>query len=260
MQNTGQADGPRTAPGQPAIPEVRLRRLGVLGGMSWESTAVYYRRLNQGVAARCGGLHSAPLLLDSLDFAPVAALQADGQWDALGASLAQAAVRLREAGAEGLLLATNTMHRVAPALEAAVGPLPLLHIGDAIGAALRVAGHRRVGLLGTRFTMEQPFLIGHLQSRHGLDVQVPGPADRLRVHALIYDELCRGRVLAASREALRAVVARLAGQGAEAVVLGCTELGLLIDPVEHREQLAIPAFDSTALHADAAVAWMTTGH
>lgn len=227
-----------------------MRTLGLLGGMSWESTLVYYRALNQGVAARLGGLHSAPLRLHSVDFAPIAAWQQAGQWSLAQEQLVGAAEGLRAAGAEGLLIASNTMHKLAPAIEA-VG-LPLLHIGDAIGAAIAGVGLRRVGLLGTRFTMEQDFLREHLARRHAIELIVPDAGDRETVHRVIYEELCRGLVREASREAYRAVIGRLVGRGAEGIVLGCTEIGLLLDA----EALGVPGFDSTLLHARQALDWM----
>ncbi len=233
-----------------------MRTLGVIGGMSWESTQVYYRLLNQGVAARLGGLHSAELPLASLDFGPLAALQGQGRWDEIGRQLGNVAAGLQAAGAEGLLIASNTMHKVVEATAAGAPGLPVLHIGDSTGRALRAAGVTRAGLLGTRFTMEQPFLVDHLRARHGVECVVPGGDDRAEVHRLIFEELCRGQVLPASRQGLLAVIGRLAAAGAEAVVLGCTELGLMIDPARDREALALPAFDSTALHAQAAVDWM----
>lgn len=229
-----------------------LRTLGVLGGMSWESTAVYYRLLNQGVARRVGGLHSAPLRLASVDFAPVAQWQAAGQWAAAAQHLGALGAGLWQAGAQALVLATNTMHKVADTIEARAG-LPLLHIADATGAALRADGRRRVGLVGTRYTMEDPtIVIDRLRARHGIEVLLPPAPDRERVHGLIYDELCRGVVTADARAALLGVVDRLAARGAEAVVLGCTELMLLLDPAHH----PFPLYDSTTLHADAAVAWI----
>jgi aspartate racemase len=229
-----------------------MRTLGVIGGMSWESTAVYYRLLNEGVARRLGGLHSAPLRLHSVDFAPVAAAQAAGAWDLLAAQLADAGRALVAAGAEGLLVATNTMHRLAPQVEAAAG-VPLLHIADAIACAVRDAGLARVGLLGTRFTMEDgAVLLDRLRARHGLAVDVPPPAARAEVHRVIYDELCRGRVETASRTAVVGVIAALQAAGAQGVILGCTELDLLIDAAAS----PLPVFDTTALHAAAAVDWM----
>jgi aspartate racemase len=225
-----------------------MRRLGLMGGMSWESTAVYYRLLNQGVAARAGGLHSAPLLIESFDFAPIAAMQAAGDWDAAGRVLAEAARRLERAGAEGIALTTNTMHHVAHAIEEAVR-IPLLHIVDATGAALHAAGVRRAGLLGTRYTMELPFWRDRLADRFGVELAVPDAGDRAFVHRVIYDELCLGRINPDSRAEFAAIIQRLGTAGAEAVVFGCTEIALLIHPGDS----PLPAFDTTALHADAAV-------
>jgi aspartate racemase len=231
---------------------VQVRTLGLLGGMSWESTAVYYRLLNQGVASRLGGLHSAPLLLHSVDFAPVAALQAAGDWAAAGRRLGEAAAGLRRAGAQGLVLATNTMHKVAETIEAAAG-LPLLHIADATGAALVAAGVQHACLLGTRFTMEDDSIVrGRLQRRFGLQIGVPAAADRARLHGVIYDELCRGVVRDSSRADVVALIARQQAMGAQAAILGCTEIGLLIDAACS----PLPVFDTTALHAAAAVDWM----
>ncbi|MEF7617118.1 aspartate/glutamate racemase family protein [Aquincola sp. MAHUQ-54] len=229
-----------------------MRTLGLLGGMSWESTAVYYRLLNQGVARRCGGLHSAPLRIASVDFAPVAQWQSQGQWAAAAQHLGALGAGLWQAGAQGLVLATNTMHKVADDIEARAG-LPLLHIADATGAAIRAAGLRCVGLLGTRFTMEDPsIVIDRLRERSGVEVLVPAAADRARVHATIYDELCRGVVGEPARAAFLGVIDRLAARGAQGVILGCTEIMLLLDPAQH----AFPLFDSTTLHARAAVDWM----
>ena len=229
-----------------------MKCLGLLGGMSWESTLLYYRLLNHGVAARLGGLHSARLVLHSVDFAPLAAMQAAGDWTRAAQELGDAACGLRAAGAEGLVLATNTMHKVAARIEAAAG-LPMLHIADATGAALTAAGVRRVGLLGTRFTMDDPGIVqDRLQHRHGLQVVVPGDDDRAAVHRVIYDELCRGVVLDGSRQAFVAAIERLKAQGCDAVILGCTEITLLVDAACS----PLPVFDSTALHAAAAVDWM----
>jgi aspartate racemase len=229
-----------------------MRTLGLIGGMSWESTAVYYRLLNQGVAARLGGLHSAPLLLHSVDFAPIAALQGAGDWAGAGAQLGEAARGLHAAGAQGLVLATNTMHKVAGAIEAAAPGLPLLHIADATATALQAAGIRRASLLGTRFTMEDDTIVRARLQRSGLAVSVPGPEDRALMHAVIYEELVRGVVRAESREAIVALIARQAAQGAEGVILGCTEIGLLIDATCS----PLPVFDTTVLHAAAAVDWI----
>lgn len=228
-----------------------MRTLGILGGMSWESTQHLYALLNRGVAARLGGLHSARLLLHSVDFAPIAALQAEGRWSDAAAVLGAAGAGLQRAGAEALLIATNTMHRVADDIERAAR-LPVLHIVDATAAALHAAGVRRAGLLGTRFTMTEGFYAERM-ARHGIDIVVPAAPGQAEVHRLIYEELCRGRFEAASREALRDQVAALAGQGAEAVILGCTELGLLLPA---GSPAALPLFDSTDLQARAAVDWM----
>jgi aspartate racemase len=229
-----------------------MNTLGVLGGMSWESTAVYYKLLNQGVAQRLGGLHSARLLLHSVDFAPMAAQQAAGDWAGAAETLADAARGLRAAGAQAVLLATNTMHKVADHIEAACG-LPLLHIADPTGGALRAAGVQRVALLGTRFTMEdESVVIQRFASRHGLTVQVPNAEDRALMHAVIYDELCKGVVRPESRAAIVALINRQAADGAQAVILGCTEISMLITPGD----ITLPSFDTTALHAQAALDWI----
>jgi amino-acid racemase len=227
-----------------------MRTLGLIGGMSWESTATYYRLINEATRERLGGLHSAPLVLYSVDFHAIEQCQRAGDWDAAGRQLAQVAQRLHSAGAAALVLCTNTMHKVAPAIEAAV-PLPLLHIADATATEVRRAGIGTVGLLGTRFTMEQDFYRERLRERHGLRVIVPETDERDRVHDIIYDELCRGEVRAASRETCRQVMAGLADRGAQAIVLGCTEISLLVGPAD----AALPLFDTTALHARHAVDW-----
>jgi len=229
-----------------------MKTLGVIGGMSWQSTAVYYRLLNEAVAERRGGLHSAPLLLASVDFDAVATLQRGGEWPAAAQLLGRAGRGLKAAGAQALVIATNTMHLVAAAVAEAAG-LPLLHIADATAHALCADGHSRVGLLGTRFTMEHPFYREHLLQRHGIETIVPDAADRDLVHHVIYDELCRGIVRDASRDAYVAVIERLRDAGATAVVLGCTEIMLLLPP---GTALALPAYDTTALHARHAVDWM----
>lgn len=225
-----------------------MRMIGLIGGMSWESSAEYYRIINQGVRERCGPTASARCLLWSFDFAEIEALQHRGDWDALTARMTDAARRLEAAGAELLLICTNTMHRMADAIEAAVD-VPLLHIADPTAARIKAAGLTRVGLLGTAFTMEQDFYKGRLAERHGLEVIVPEEADRAAVHRIIYEELVAGRVLAPSREIYRGVIERLAARGAQAVILGCTEIMLLVRP----EDSPVPVFDTTALHASAAV-------
>lgn len=227
-----------------------MRTIGLLGGMSWESTVPYYRVVNEVVKARLGGLHSAKVVLVSVDFAEVERLQHAGAWDAAGALLAASARALEAAGAECVVLCTNTMHKVADAIEAAVG-IPLLHIADPTAAAIRAAGLRTVGLLGTRFTMEQAFYVGRLEQRHGLTVLTPPPEDRALVHRVIYEELVLGRTLEPSRAAYRRVMADLVARGAEGVILGCTEIGLLVGPGD----ATVPLFDTTALHAMAAGAW-----
>lgn len=226
--------------------EPAMRTLGLLGGMSWESTIPYYRTLNRAIRNARGGHHSAPLLLSSMDFAEIEALQSANDWDAAGRLLGGKAWSLANAGAEALLLCTNTMHRVADQIEAISG-LPLLHVADASAVAMQDAGMRRVGLLGTRYTMEMGFLSDRLKQRFDLQVLVPEADDRMLVHRVIFDELCQGEVLASSRRSFVRIIDELARSGAECVLLGCTEIGLLVDPAE----LAIPAFDSTTLHAEA---------
>ena len=225
-----------------------MRTVGLIGGMSWESSLTYYQRINTLVKERLGGLHSARLVLYSVDFQVIETLQRGGRWDEAGQQLADAGRALRAAGAECLLICTNTMHKVAETVESSAG-LPLLHIADTTGDAIRAAGLGRIGLLGTRFTMEEAFYRERLRERHGIDVITPEEADRARVHAIIYEELCLGRLLDTSRAELLAIVDRLAAQGAQGVVLGCTELPLLVQPA----QCALPLFDTTELHARAAV-------
>jgi aspartate racemase len=225
-----------------------VRRLGLIGGMSWESTAEYYRLINRGVAARLGGLHSAELVLHSVDFSTIAALQQAGDWAGAGAQLASAAAGLQRAGAEAIVLCTNTMHQVSAEIEAAA-TIPLLHIVDPTGRALARAGVRRAGLLGTRYTMELPFWRDRLQQRFGIDLLTPEAPDRTVVHSVIYEELCHGRIEQGSRDRYVAIIGGLADAGAEAVVLGCTEITLLIRP----NDTELPVFDTTALHAETAV-------
>lgn len=222
-----------------------MKTIGLLGGMSWESTVPYYQTVNRTVARELGGLHSAKVLLYSVDFAEVEELQHAGRWDEAGSMLAGAAASLQAAGAELLVVCTNTMHRVAPAIEARV-TIPLIHIADPTARAIRAAGHSAVGLLGTRFTMEQDFYRGRLEEKFNLTVHVPQEAGRLRVHDIIYSELCRGVISESSRARVQDVVADLVSKGAESVILGCTELGLLLRP----EDVSIPLFDTTHLHAE----------
>jgi aspartate racemase len=225
-----------------------MRVIGLIGGMSWESTADYYRLLNRAVAARRGGHHSARIVLHSVDFADVVQLQRTGDWEGAGRLLGDAARGLEAAGAELVLIGANTMHHVARAVEDAVR-VPLLHIVDPTGSALRAAGVRRAGLLGTRYTMELPFWRERLVARFGIDFVVPDEDDRALVHRVIYEELCLGRVEEASRRDVGAVIERLGTMGAEAVVLGCTELAMLVRP----DDTALPLFDTTRLHAEHAV-------
>ena len=225
-----------------------MKTIGLIGGMSWESTADYYRRLNELVKQRLGGLHSAKIVLHSVDFAEIESLQARGAWEEAGRQLAQVARSLEAGGADFLVLCTNTMHKVAPAIEGA-SALPLLHIADPTATAIRQAGFTRVGLLGTRFTMEQDFYRGRLVERHGLDVIVPDDDGRSLVHRVIYEELCLGVVREESRAGYRQVIARLVDQGAQAVILGCTEIAMLVSAAD----APVPVFDTTAIHAQAAV-------
>ena len=224
-----------------------MKVLGLLGGMSWESTVEYYRLANVETRAALGGLHSAPLLLWSVDFAEIEELQVAGKWEEAGARLAGAAQALEAAGAELLVLCTNTMHKVADVIEASVG-IPLVHIVDSVAAAAGAAGMHRVGLLGTRFTMEEPFWADRMGVR-GIEVVVPGADDRVLVHRVIYDELCVGIVDDGSRSSLVGVIESLAAEGADGVVLGCTELELLVRPGD----TTVPVFASTALHVRSAV-------
>ncbi|HHQ4515861.1 aspartate/glutamate racemase family protein [Aeromonas veronii] len=226
-----------------------MKCIGLLGGMSWESTVSYYQAFNRGVRTQLGGLHSARVLLNSVDFAAIERLQHAGDWPATARLLAAEARKLQDGGADFLLIGTNTMHKVAPEIEAAID-IPLLHIADATATKLRADGITRVGLLGTRFTMEQDFYKGRLQERFGLAVLVPDEAGRERVHRIIYDELCLGEIRESSRAEYLAIIAELAAAGAEAVILGCTEIALLVGDA----RAAVPLYDTTAIHAEAAVA------
>ena len=225
-----------------------MKVIGLIGGMSCESTAHYYARLNERVRAALGGLHSAEILMWSVDFAPIAEMQAQGRWQEAGAHLAAIARRLEQAGAAVLVLATNTMHKVADQIEAAVG-IPLLHIADATAQKIRDAGKRRPAIMATSFTMEQDFYTGRLRQKFALDPIVPDEADRALVHRIIYDELCVGRLTEVSRAAFVGVASRLAAKGADSLVLGCTEVGMLLD----ESNSPLPIFDTTLIHADAAV-------
>ena len=227
-----------------------MKTLGLIGGMSWESTVPYYRQINQQINQRLGGLHSAKIILYSVDFQQIEALQRSGDWQQAGRILAEAAQVLQHAGAEGLVLCTNTMHKVADAILAAT-PLPFLHIADATAQQIQQQGLSRIGLLGTRFTMEQDFYKARLAAQD-IEVIIPDQAGRGLVHQVIYEELCRGQIHPASRLAYQQIIADLVAQGAEGVILGCTEIGLLVQP----EDAAVPLFDTTAIHARTAADWM----
>jgi aspartate racemase len=224
-----------------------MKTIGLLGGMSWESTVLYYQILNRTVGERLGGLHSAKVLLASVDFEEIEKLQHGGRWDEAGEILAREARKLEGAGANFLVICTNTMHKVAPQIEAAIS-IPLLHIADPTAAAVTRAGAKVVGLLGTRFTMEQDFYRDRLARGHGLEVLVPPASDITIVHNIIYDELCRGRVMDASRAQFRRVIGGLVARGAQGVILGCTEITMLVGPKDS----PVPLFDTTELHARAA--------
>jgi aspartate racemase len=225
-----------------------MRTIGLIGGMSWQSSAEYYRAVNQGVQDRLGPLHSAAIVMESVDFAPIALAQREGRWDDAALPLAAAARRLEAAGAACIVLCTNTMHKVADRLRAAI-TIPFIHIADPVGEAARAAGFTTLGLLGTAFTMTQPFIVRHLEEHHGLAVLTPAADDVAAVHRVIYDELCVGVIRAESLRVYQDVIERLRERGAQAVVLGCTEIGLLVKPGDS----TLPLLDSALLHARAAV-------
>jgi aspartate racemase len=227
-----------------------MKTIGLLGGMSWESTIPYYRIINEVVKERLGGLHSAKLVLYSVDFQEIEHLQHSGAWDEAGQLLAKAAYSLQAAGASFIVLCTNTMHKVVPALENAVS-IPLLHIADATAEEIKHAGLRKVGLLGTRFTMEQEFYKDRLRDKHGLDVLIPNDVDRVTVHRIIYEELCQGKVLDDSREHYRRIIRSLVDRGVQAVILGCTEISMLVGPKDS----PVPLFDTARIHAQKAAEW-----
>jgi aspartate racemase len=226
-----------------------VKTIGLIGGMSWESTIPYYRHINTVVKQRLGGLHSARVILYSVDFHDIEQLQRAGDWQAAGALLSTAARALETAGADFLVLCTNTMHKVAPAIEAAVR-IPLLHIADPTAAEIKRAGFTQVGLLGTRFTMDEAFMKERL-SRDGLQILTPARRDRESVDRIIYEELCQGLLAEASRAQYRSIIARLVERGAQAIILGCTEISLLIE----QKDAAVPLFDTTSLHAREAGLW-----
>ncbi len=221
-----------------------MKTIGLLGGMSWESTVPYYQIINRTVNEELGGLHSANLVLYSVDFHEIEQLQHTGDWDETGAMLARAAKSVEAAGAEGLVLCTNTQ------IQTAVD-IPLLHIADAVASRIKAAGASTVGLLGTRFTMEQDFYRKRLEDRHDVDVLVPSEQDIESVHCVIYEELCLGRILDGSRQKFARIITQLGRDGADGVVLGCTEISMLVGP----EDVDLPLFDSTEIHARSAVDW-----
>ena len=224
-----------------------MKTIGLIGGMSWQSTIPYYRLINESVSRTLGGFHSAKIIVWSIDFADLEELQRTGRWDEAGAQLTRAAQALEQAGAEVLLIGANTMHIVADQIAAGIG-IPVLHVADATAATVLAAGARTVGLLGTRFTMEKEFYRQRLES-HGLKVVIPEKADRDEVHRVIYEELVLGRIEEASRDAYRRVIADLIARGAEAIIFGCTEIGLLVS----QSDSSVPVFDTTIIHAEAAV-------
>jgi len=227
-----------------------VKTIGLIGGMSWESTVPYYRLINEQIRQRLGGLHSAEIILYSVDFHEVERLQHSGEWAAAGSLLAGAAKALERAGVDFLVLCTNTMHKVAPAIETAVD-IPLLHIADATGVEIRAAGFATVGLIGTRFTMEQTFYKERLEQKFGLRLLTPDDRDREIVHRVIYEELCLGKIADDSRVEYRRIMANLVGRGAAAIILGCTEITLLVGPADS----TVPLFDTTSIHARKAAEW-----
>jgi aspartate racemase len=227
-----------------------MKVIGLIGGMSWESTVPYYRQINETIKERLGGLHSAKVVLYSVDFHEIERLQHAGDWDTAGQMLGDAARALESAGADFLVLCTNTMHKVASAIESSV-QIPLFHIADPTANEIKQAGFTKIGLLGTRFTMEQAFYKGRLRERHGLDVLIPIQEDRDVVHRIIYEELCLGKVLPESRAEFRRVISDLVAQGADAIILGCTEISLLVEP----QDAVVPLFDTTSIHARKAAEW-----
>lgn len=228
-----------------------MRTIGLIAGMSWESSAEYYRILNEEVARRLGGLHSAKIVMISIDFARLEAQQTSNRWDEAAADLAQAARQLERAGAECVLICANTMHKAAPAVQTAVG-IPLLHIADAAGERARAAGLSKVALLGTRYTMEEGFLKDRLSERFGLEVLIPGKIERDLIHRVIFEELVLGRILPKSKATYLRIIDDLAAQGAQGIILGCTEIGLLI---QQSDRPNVPFFDTVRVHAEAAVDW-----
>jgi aspartate racemase len=232
-----------------------MKWIGLIGGMSWESSAEYYRVINQLVRTARGGLHSAPILMASVDFAQIEAYQHRGEWDKAGTLLATVAQRLVAAGADCIVLCTNTMHKVAATITADL-PIPFIHIADATAERIVASGIRTIALLGTRYTMEQDFYKGRLEAQYGLTVLVPDEADRVTVNRIIYDELCMGIIADDSRTHYQTIMAALVARGAQGVILGCTEITLLVGAAD----VTVPVFDTTQIHAEAAVAYALAAH
>jgi len=228
-----------------------MKTLGLLGGMSWESTTLYYQLINRRVREIKGGLHSAPCIIYSFDFAKIEQLQHEGNWDKAAALLEDASVKLKQIGSDGIVICTNTMHMLAGGIERACG-LPLVHIADPAADLIQKSGFKSVGLLGTQFTMEKDFYKSRLVEKHGLRVVIPNEEDRTSVHTIIYTELCNGIIKENSREVYQRIIGDLAREGAECVILGCTEIGLLIGPSD----VELPVFDTTMIHAVAAADWL----
>jgi aspartate racemase len=227
-----------------------MKTIGLIGGMSWQSTVPYYRLINEIVSEKLGGLHSAKLILWNMDFEAIASLQRQGRWQEAGAVMADAALRLQQAGAESIVICTNTMHKLVPDMQPHL-QIPILHIADATAQIIRQAGLRKVGLLGTRFTMEDSFYVSHLREHYGLEVITPDAAARQLVHNVIFNELCVGEENATSRAQYREIMAALVQQGAEGIIFGCTEIAMLVDQTD----AAVPVFDTTTLHASYAAEW-----
>ena len=227
-----------------------MKTIGLIGGMSWQSTVPYYRLINEIVSQKLGGLHSAKLILWNMDFEAIASLQRQDRWQEAGEVMADAALRLQQAGAESIVICTNTMHKLVPAMQPHL-QIPILHIADATAQVIRQAGLRKVGLLGTRFTMEDSFYVSHLREHYGLEVITPDAAARQLVHNVIFNELCVGEEKATSRAQYREIMAALAQQGAEGIIFGCTEIAMLVD----QSDAAVPVFDTTTLHASYAAEW-----
>ena len=227
-----------------------MKTIGLIGGMSWQSTVPYYRLINEIVSQKLGGLHSAKLILWNMDFEAIASLQRQDRWQEAGEVMADAALRLQQAGAESIVICTNTMHKLVPDMQPHL-QIPILHIADATAQIIRQAGLRKVGLLGTRFTMEDSFYVSHLREHYGLEVITPDAAARQLVHNVIFNELCVGEEKATSRAQYREIMAALVQQGAEGIIFGCTEIAMLVDQTD----AAVPVFDTTTLHASYAAEW-----